>query len=1096
MLETIISKAGLKITETLTYLNNKYYIADYISKDALISKYIVFFGDSKFFCENIISKENYKEFEERVLESTFYNLSGDTTWNLYFVFCLTRIEYEKLPKKEIVRFEKEEKFARKIVINIESFSDYIPVAKICHSEKELTIVDPILDWTKNLEEYNLDFCLDSFFKSNIETYIEGKKVRRNKVVKSDKIDKSLCNRKIKEIKTNRFREHCFDKNVTIKFGDVNLFYGSNGCGKTSFLEAIELCVTGDIRKSVSEIDSDLYKKDISSGCSIILDNDYQINIPNESEKKSREIALYKNREKRGNTLNDAFHQYNYYTYEDTFKFCYLNEQPNYKEEFSKIIFGEAAQTCEKNLKRYLEGFKDYTKYYQSLLDNLEKELIDLEMLNKELVPFSFAPILDVFKMINYNSNAPKENDEFSTIQQWLMNLNSTINELNYHLDYVINCVGAYECNSKGQINSFFSRLQQDKQQQQDMFEGISKVIKESTINIDAFKKQVSFFNNKKDNLLKEYSIKKQEYEKFNDYNDVFNNIATSNQILDYSKELDTLNKQKSILQIFKNRFAQLNKCNVVENVDDLKKRLETKLQKQKSIKQKIVVVRNQIETEKKRNEHLNNTISKIKSLGQIYSIQSKSNICPLCNHEFVDNQELITAITNELNIDESYYNQLLLDLEKSTSELNATNSIIFELQRKIELLNEYDTAINYLVNNRLIEPKQELTFDCKKDIIKQQICLLEEINSKINSFRNFLDNQPLKISTILAALEYLNKKLNTNDKYIIKSNVNLIRQTIYNDFSASTDSINDINFEIEKANLELEEALKGLEKAQIEARNLILILDKMNSKLYQLDIASQHLKKIEDLGVSIDDDMLFTQLSHIFRSLISIIDKTNNDINNNILHVKNTKLIAEKQNMQINIKKKLIKIADAINILESLYPLEYYSDNFIKENIEEINKLFLNLHAPREFDRLSLNSKGELIAYRNESETPVNLMSAGQRTAVVLSVFLRMYLGMNTSPNFILLDEPVSNIDDLNILSLLDFLRELAISKDTQIFFTTANQNVAKLFRRKFSFLREKYGEYRLVRYGNTLTEIKKCTYNEFLKLKEETIVCDSKEVS
>lgn len=51
-----------------------------------------------------------------------------------------------------------------------------------------------------------------------------------------------------------------------------------------------------------------------------------------------------------------------------------------------------------------------------------------------------------------------------------------------------------------------------------------------------------------------------------------------------------------------------------------------------------------------------------------------------------------------------------------------------------------------------------------------------------------------------------------------------------------------------------------------------------------------------------------------------------------------------------------------------------------------------------------------------------------------------------------MLDEPVANLDDYQMLNLLDLLRRLALS-GTQIFFTTANPDVAKLFRRKFSFL-------------------------------------------
>ena len=45
---------------------------------------------------------------------------------------------------------------------------------------------------------------------------------------------------------------------------------------------------------------------------------------------------------------------------------------------------------------------------------------------------------------------------------------------------------------------------------------------------------------------------------------------------------------------------------------------------------------------------------------------------------------------------------------------------------------------------------------------------------------------------------------------------------------------------------------------------------------------------------------------------------------------------------------------------------------------------------------------------------------------------------------------------------------------------TTANYNVAKLFKRKFSFLRDRFYEFKLSRYGKTKSRIRRYTYNEF----------------
>ena len=72
-----------------------------------------------------------------------------------------------------------------------------------------------------------------------------------------------------------------------------------------------------------------------------------------------------------------------------------------------------------------------------------------------------------------------------------------------------------------------------------------------------------------------------------------------------------------------------------------------------------------------------------------------------------------------------------------------------------------------------------------------------------------------------------------------------------------------------------------------------------------------------------------------------------------------------------------------------------------------------------------------------------------------------LFLSNENAPNVIMLDEPVANLDDFHMLNLMDVLRRLALA-DTQIFFTTSNPDVAKLFRRKFSYLEDEFGFYRV----------------------------------
>jgi chromosome segregation protein len=58
-----------------------------------------------------------------------------------------------------------------------------------------------------------------------------------------------------------------------------------------------------------------------------------------------------------------------------------------------------------------------------------------------------------------------------------------------------------------------------------------------------------------------------------------------------------------------------------------------------------------------------------------------------------------------------------------------------------------------------------------------------------------------------------------------------------------------------------------------------------------------------------------------------------------------------------------------------------------------------------------------------------------------------------TAPPVLLIDDPIAHIDDLNALSFLDYLRDLAVSMRKQVFFATADARLAALFQRKFEFL-------------------------------------------
>ena len=175
----------------------------------------------------------------------------------------------------------------------------------------------------------------------------------------------------------------------------------------------------------------------------------------------------------------------------------------------------------------------------------------------------------------------------------------------------------------------------------------------------------------------------------------------------------------------------------------------------------------------------------------------------------------------------------------------------------------------------------------------------------------------------------------------------------------------------------------------------------------------------------------------------------------------------------------LEKCKNALDAFEQMPSLDTAVSEFTQNNLGRIDYLFKTLHRPKEFLELKPADDGGISALRGTDGRWVKAhqMSTGQRVALALSVMFSLYLAADNAPSFILLDEPVANMDDLHMLNLLDILREIAL-QGTQIFFTTANADVARLFRRKFSFFGDYYKHFTFVRQNEKGTKIFESSYD------------------
>lgn len=121
-----------------------------------------------------------------------------------------------------------------------------------------------------------------------------------------------------------------------------------------------------------------------------------------------------------------------------------------------------------------------------------------------------------------------------------------------------------------------------------------------------------------------------------------------------------------------------------------------------------------------------------------------------------------------------------------------------------------------------------------------------------------------------------------------------------------------------------------------------------------------------------------------------------------------------------------------------------------------LNALYQRLRPHPVLDQLSVEFKqfgqrGEAYFYAISGDTKANvstIFSSAQLNAVAVCIFLSLNLAQRGSKlDFVMLDDPIQNMDDFNVLGLLDLLRNLG--SDRQIFISTHDAQLGELIRRK-----------------------------------------------
>lgn len=987
---------------------------------------------------NIFGNEfNLMQFQEELLAEDYYSNRGDIQWNYYLVFVTDDEKINNLSDDERAKKEEIESdviFSRKYVAGFSKVEQIILGSSFeMLSKLEKDNIDISTIWIEKLKEAQLDgVFLNDTYTSVVDQYIDGNPVIENEEGTDN--DGDIITNGISFIKDIHIKQYrrVFPNNKTMSFKKVNLIKGPNGVGKTSLLEALELVICGRTFRSGNKAEPNANLE--AKFCGIKGIDKYE--SENNKKYRERDSRWYGNSGyKSGNKLSESFNRYNFYDTDAAYRFAYNTDIDAVKNAFYLLALGKRANYIDERLRGFHGRFKTEYRKLNNEIEQLETCILDWENIIEKTVQkstspeISFGEILTKLKKIEWIGNYPEDKDGDMVL------LENDLSHLKSKVEHIVEKANWLDSLTAKDLIQHFSYYEI-------MVEFADK-IKKKSFDLEILEKELSQLDEKHKIFLEvgpyfmEEGIEKLDY---------------------VNEDIVKMENQRKIFLLLDAYLADIN-LDTYRDITSTVNEYGITLQGERNGLGKIYLD-NELKIEK-----IENSISEMKKLFEGVKFSAKRMIelkpdlknCPLCNASY-EKGELSNKIEkHSLGFETSSQLEDFLLIRIETQEKFKT------IDRRIDDYDKVLRAFDLIFNEEGIYLDKSVSdnilyLDDKIAMFQEGIKRLENLHS----LRKKFSMKGLEADTY----KTLNKKLveyGFSINYDNKPKYVNLKETISAKLIKTQDQIKQIKDEINDIEGEMDNTWKEYftfcncdpyNQGQIKARKK------------ELEEAISLVDEIKGF-VSIKDDVVLS-------SLLTSIDEIEVIIGNykkSKVSIEENKIYSskiEEYKDSINIlqpKCKRAKVArDVIDELLQNYSKESALKNFLSNNTRAIIDIFSRIHTPYEgFTDISMDDD-RIVLYREKEPVQINQISTGQRAALYISVFIVLNFSLKNGPPYIIFDDPITHIDDLNILFFLDFLRDIALYKDRQVFFSTANRKIASLFEKKFSFLGDDFMSYDLKR--------------------------------
>lgn len=967
---------------------------------------------------------------DEVLGQSYFSetAAADLRWNNYLYFVVGNDEAQDPSFNTIKKIlEADRNYARKYVILEDDFDQVLDELDAIAVVKDAPQTTDVLQaWSKKLEFNGLNDVLDdSRTISDIVREIStgsAKNTTRTKKESGAQESRQLVLGRLESICLEKFRPYPKQTKFE-KLGKANLIFGANGAGKTSFMEALEFLFCGANRRSNVSPDASVSGR-LQSGLAVTTSTAQPM-----SDFKTRQRLWYGSDDtSRNNNLPNQFSRFNFLNTDAAAELSLLKDiaktgQKNSSETLADLLSGHEATEVWKRIQSLQKSVISEVRDVRLARDvaKTEKDANAQKLRLLEDMPGQAAALFSIFVKSLHGiawKSIPLDAQSVSAgFDERLVELGSRLT--------VVRQLGWMEKNITEKL--------------------ISEKIAVFSTAISTMKKEVSEIRMCKrtaDALAEKQSSAIARRKALTAIpSDVVEDLVQLTKSLNESQDELSLNaKTFSALFVYtppqgwQNKYGNQSVKDAHEQCEALAKKTEEELLSQEKRLKDLISA----------NTQMQNAISQVQDWARkVIDHRHSDKNCPVCNTEFQPGELLrkmsaqvsapselaLTNLKQEIN---RLNRELLdtIDVKKWLSSLfkfcetipGGTTLTILEGQARAV---KVGARCHYLLGLRE-QSQKRLEEYARTGLVLQEViklCLpldeskpsdsealdIEAAKLHVDAHLQQLENTKLQISKKMALhTEEVNRLLAilSLDNQQSLSIAEEIAETRFEQLQRAAEACNELHFHLAlDSTTNLNELCGLIETSVLNTKRLLSTKEQATKADTEKNAIN---RKIDDLGIQI---------------------------------MKYDETIA-----------RLEKAAAAIKDIVENHSLDSATATVIEATHTVADNIFSRIHTPAEY-RVNATPEKPLTRRNNDVAVQLNEVSTGQRAAYALSMFLAMNAQVKDGPKVMLLDDPISHIDDLNALSFLDYLRNIVLKSDRQLFFATADEKIAGLFVHKFGFL-------------------------------------------